>query len=57
MKGRAELKMIRVRGCHSFTYMFISQKKLQHEKYRMAAISSDDKGDSAIYVRLSGVLN
>lgn len=56
-KERAELKMIRVGGCHRFTYVFISQKRLQHEKYVMSAISSHDLGDSNVFLRLSGILN
>lgn len=60
-KEGAELTMIRVGGCQRFTYVFISQKRLQHEKYRISAISSHDIGDSHVFyilfLRLSGILN
>lgn len=47
-------------GCQQFTYMVISQRRLQHEKYRISVIFSHDRGGSIFYYfceRLSGTLN
>lgn len=53
----SEFKMIRgVLSQVYLQYVFISQKRLQHEKYRM----SHDIGDSSFFIlflRLSGILN
>lgn len=63
---RADMIMVRVVGCQRFTLLACSLAKkikiwLQHEKYRMSAISCHDIGDSIYFFiimqRLSGFLN
>lgn len=51
---RADMIMVRVLGCQRFTLLACSLAKkiqiwLQHEKYRMSAISSHDIGDSIYF--------